>query len=303
MVRLELIDLVKEQFPEIDISTKDDVIKLSKIIKAEIKLNEDISTQDLEDLVSFLLNHGNKFSALTDHKNISIILRGEGERITFSPFKDKLPAETIHQFQTIFSENISNYIKQSIILNNWNNLRSLFTVYPFIASEAVKLNTLEALHLKNQALLLALRNGEYVVFVEQNTYATDGAYFSMLSVVDNLYFDDDLRDINNGITDCRKNMVELPVLGSIMHAITFYNAHDDVLNMILGANKKAAFAMLNIHTNTNIYHRTRAGEIVLYFLIFIFIAFFVIMVGPHVPRGVFIVLILLVKLVFFLSKK
>lgn len=303
MIRLELIDLVKEQFPELDISTKEGVIKLSKIVKAEIKLNEDISTQDLEDLVSFLLNHGNKFSALTNHKNIAIILRGEGERITFSPFRDKPSAETIHEFQTIFSENISNYIKQSIIQNNWNNLRSLFTVYPFIVSEAVKLTTLEALNLKNQALFLALKNGEYVVFVDQNTYATDGAYFSMLSVVDNLYFDDDLRDINNAITDCRKNMVEMPVLGSIMHAITFYNAYDDGLNMVLGANKKAAFAMLNIHTNTNVYHRTRAGEYVLFALIFIFIIFFVFMVGPHVPRGVFIVIILLVKLIFFVSRK
>lgn len=304
MIRLELIDIVKEQFPALDIATKDGIIKLSKIIKAEIKLNDGISAQDVEDLVNFLSVHGNKFNALTGHKNIAVILRGEGERITFSPFKDKeVAAETIYEFQAVFSENISKYIKQSIALNNWNNLKSLFIVYPFIVAETVKLDTLEALHLKNQALSLALRNGEHAPFAEQHPYATDGGYFSMLSAIDNLYFDADLRDINNSAAGCHKNMVEIAVLGNIIYALTFYNAYDDALNMILGANKKTAYFMMNIHQKTSVHRQNRMAETVLFILLFLLVGVLALTIGSHIPRGVYIVVILVVKIIFLVSKK
>jgi len=88
MIRLELIDVVKKQFPELDIANKEGIIKFSKVVKAEIKLFGNFSQQEVEEVINFLEKHGSSFDPLINHKNIAIILRSGEEIITLSPVRE-----------------------------------------------------------------------------------------------------------------------------------------------------------------------------------------------------------------------
>lgn len=305
MIRLELIDTVKKQFPNLDLSTKEGIIKFSKVVKAEIKLFGNFSPQEVEDVIAFLEKYGNTFDPLFNHKNIAIILRGKGENITLSPVRDKLPEETIQEFRTLFAENTLNYIKQCIKLNEWINLKNLFRAYPFIVDDWVKDETLKSLSLKNIALVTAIKEKEFIAFTAQYPYATDVSYFAMLSAVDNFYFDEDMLRINHALASSPKNTSDFLVLGNMMYALSFYNAYNEDVKQVLEANKRAAHAMLNItdsSTSRNSGYDDRMGCI-LYIVFIIFLAILIFVGGVEIPRGIVVVIILAMKLIFFLSKK
>lgn len=305
MLRLELIDIVRKQFPNLDLNTKDGIIKFSKVVKAEIKLFGNFSPQEVEDVIAFLDKYGNSFNSLISHKNIAIILRGKGENITLSPIREKIPENTIQQFSRLFSENTLNYIKECIKLNNWINLKNLFRAYPFIVDDRVKDETLQSLSLKNMAIVSAIQEKEFISFTTQYPYATDVSYFAMLSTIDNFYFDEDMLRINYALASTPKNTSDFLLLGKMMYALSFYNAYNDDVKQVLEANKKAAHALLNI-TDTSARNSGSSDErfgCIIYAVIVILFLVLVFIVGVEVPRGIVVVIILLMKLIFFLTKK
>lgn len=307
MIRFDLIDIARKKFPEFDISTKEGVSKLSKILNAELSLNGGFSKQELDELINFLYINGEKFSPLVTHKNISIILRGKGEQITFSPFRDNVSFQTITEFQAILGKNVLAYIKESIKQNNWNNIKSIFTNYPFIVSNNTKVETLKELSLKNKALTSALKDVAYSHFIEENSYTTDGGYFSLLSTIDNLYFDNDIREINRFIPNPSKNKSERAAVGGVMYALSFYNAYSDDVSIKLEINKRTAYNLLNIAdaSRRKAVHNDNSGCVLMIIFIISMIIFFV-FIAPQLPSEqvqTIFTLLSIVKLIIFLVNK
>lgn len=308
MIRLELVNIIKNQFPDLDIYSPEGVIEFSKVVKTETKLLGSLgfSLQEIDEVISFLSTHGNALFPLINHKNIAIILRGQGEDITLTPVKEKVAEEDIQKFRELFSENIHSYIKQCINLNGWNNLKNLFIAYPFIINNSVKNETLKALSLQNQAIVMALQNKDYVTFVEQNVYATDVGYFSILNAIDTFYFDEEISQINRALITYPKTPEDFTHLGKMMYALSFYNAYNESVKQALLTSKRAAFTMLNMtDTSSSSSSATYSGNsgCVVYIVILICYLVFCFMAAAYLPSEVLTILFFIINLIFFIIEK
>ena len=254
MIRLELVEIVKKQFPDLDISTQEGIARFSKIVRSEVNRFGYFSNQEAEEVINFLSLYDETLAPLINHKNISIVLQGAGENITLSPLREKVSDDNILKFKEIFKDNVLNYIKQCIILNEWNNLKNLFRAYSYIINDWVKNETLRLLSLKNQELVQSLVNKEYVTFVKEHAYATDVNYFSILNTVDKFYFDEEMLQINSSIQSSkRSDTIDLSTLGKIMYALTYYISYNELVNQALITNKRQAYTILDIKDGSSRY--------------------------------------------------
>lgn len=242
MLQLQYIEFAEKQLPSLDFDRKQDIIKLEKILKAESKLNPVFNINDIEALLSFIQTYGTKFFPLIKHKNIAIILKGEGSYINPAPFKGAVFEDSLLvEFREVFGENILNYLKNCIHKNSWTSIKSVFKIYPFLLNDYIIQEILEAFSLKNQAIISALKSSAYVSFVHKQGYASDVAYFVLLSDIDEYYFEDEILTINNIIADKQKDKgADRVALGKILYATTHYNAYSTALASTLESNQNIA---------------------------------------------------------------
>lgn len=304
MIRLELIEIVKKQFPDLDISSQEGIARFSKIVRSEVNRFGYFSNQEAEEVISFLSLYDETLAPLINHKNIAIVLQGAGENITLSPLREKVSDDAILKFKEIFKDNVLSYIKQCIILNEWNNLKNLFRAYSYIINHWVKNETLKLLSLKNQELVQSIINNKYVTFVEEHSYATDVSYFAMLNTIDDVYFDEDALQINYALASCSKTPADLTILGKMMYALSFYNAYKEEVKQNLEATKRAAYSILKMDDPSapNGNHNESSGCII-YIILFICYGLLAFIVAPHVSSDVITIFFLVINLIFFIAKK
>lgn len=242
MLQLQYIEFAEKQLPSLDFDRKQDIIKLEKILKAESKLNPLFNINDIEALISFIQAYGTQFFPLIKHKNIAIILKGEGGYINPAPFKGPAFEESLLiEFREVFGENILNYLKSCIHKNSWVNIKSVFKIYPFLLNDYIVQEVLEAINLKNQAIISALKSSAYASFVNKHEYASEVAYFILLSDIDEYYFEDEILIINNIIAEKQKEKgADKVALGKILYAATHYKAFSTELASILESNQNIA---------------------------------------------------------------
>lgn len=260
MIQLHYLTFAEQQLQTLDYDNKKDIIKLEKILKAESKLNPEFKINDIENLLSFLNVHGSKFLPLLKHKNIATILKAQGDYINFAPFKDEIEAEVIDEFVQLFEDNILNYLKNCIPKSKWSSIKSVFKIYPFLLSDYIVQEVFDTFSLKNQAIANALASGNYVDFEKQNPYTSDTAYFSLLSEMDEYYFEEDIRQINNiTVAKQKEKKANITALGKILYAATFYSAYTQELASVLKDNQDVAYSWIHPHeqnttawTTTNI---------------------------------------------------
>ncbi|PWS27912.1 hypothetical protein DHW03_10100 [Pedobacter yonginense] len=242
MIQLNLLDLAQKQFPNLNFDLDDDIIKIEKILKAEAKLNPQVKINDIENLITFLRNYRGRFIPILKNKNISTIVTGKEATINFARFDpENIPAETLHDFEEAFSSNILEYLRQCIRNNKWNSLRSIFMNYTFLVGDATRDEIYQILKLKNQAIISAIYNNQFVDYVKNNSYCADIQYYSMLSTIDQHFFDDDILAINNIICEKQKTTVHNKVfLGKILYAASYFNAYTESLKETLENNQQIA---------------------------------------------------------------
>lgn len=246
MIQLHYLTFAEEQLKTLDFDNKNDVIRLEKILKAESKLNSDFKINDIENLLGFLHLHGSKFLPLLKHKNIATILKGEGHYINFAPFKEEVNEEVLDEFVQLFEDNILNYLKNCIPQSRWSSIKSVFKTYPFLLSDYIVQEVFDTLSLKNQAIADALASGNYADFVGRNPYASDSGYYSLLSEMDEYYFEEDIRQINNiTVAKQKEKKANIAALGKILYAATFYNAYTDELASVLKDNQDVAYSWID----------------------------------------------------------
>ncbi|RZK37474.1 MAG: hypothetical protein EOO90_25120 [Pedobacter sp.] len=247
MLQLQLLELAKKQLPNINLESKEDIIKVEKILKSEAKLGSNVNLNAVEYLLTFLKSYGSKFLPILGQKNIEIIIKGNGDFINPIPFKSAgIEDGTLLEFQNVFETNIYSYLNQCIKLNSWNSLKNVFTLYPFLVSEHTKEKIYQTLSLKNEATISAIDNDQYIEFSNANPYSCDVAYYTALSTIEPYYFDEDILTINNLISKKQRNTKErLYFLGRILYAITFFEAYGDDLRDTLRSNQDIAYSWMN----------------------------------------------------------
>lgn len=228
--------------PSLDLNQENDIIRIEKILKAEIKLNGKANINDVENLLTFLRKDGSKFLPLLQHKTIRIILNAEGKTINFAPFdRTDISDETLNDFAQTFASNIEGYLRECIRVGAWFSLKSVFINYSFLVTELAKESVLQLLTHKNRAIIQAIYNHQLTTFVNFNRFCKDAGYYSILSIIDSHYFDDDILTINNAISNNQNTSAsKLKLLGEILYALTYYNAHSEDLKATLANNQPIA---------------------------------------------------------------
>ncbi|MCX2493579.1 hypothetical protein OQX63_08870 [Pedobacter sp. PF22-3] len=247
MIQLNLLELVLKQFPTLNFDSNDDIIKVEKILKAEAKLERSIKINDIEQLILFLKTYGNRFIPILKDKNIGIIVAGKRGTVNSAKLDhNQISDETLEEFEKAFSENILDYLKYCIRNNKWNSLRSIFMNYPFLIGDFTRNQIYEVLKHKNQSIISALYNDQFVNFISANAYAGEIQYYTCLSCIDALYFDDDILSINNIISEKQRTSLNNRIyLGKILYAATFFIAYSDQLKQTLENNRQIALQWIH----------------------------------------------------------
>ncbi|MEE1947321.1 hypothetical protein VRU48_19500 [Pedobacter sp. KR3-3] len=253
MIQFELLDLARKQLPNLDLNQESDVIRLEKILKAEIKLNNSININDVEQLLDFLRKDGGRFAVFFQNKTIRTILNAKGETINFAPFDRRgLSDETLNSFAEIFASNVEAYLRECIRAGAWFSLKSLFINYSFLVQDSTRENIRQLLTLKNKSIIQAIYTHQFVSFIDFNRFCRDAGYYGILSIVDPSYFDQDILEINNAIYQNQETTVErLKLLGEVLYALTYYNAHSEDLQATLANNQPVALKWSSLGQSTS----------------------------------------------------
>lgn len=300
MIQLHLLDIAKKQMPSLDLKEEGVAIKIEKLLKAEAKLDQNIRINDIENLLVFLKNHSVAFLPILENKHIRKILNGKGETINYAPFNQTgISEETLENFQQVFAGNTKAYLEQCIRINAWHSLKSVFVNYSFLLDQEIVSQIFDTLSHKNQSIINAIYNDQYIAFVNANPYSKDAGYYATLSALDPFYFDEDVMSINNAVCAKQKTTLEKKrYLGNILYAATYFNACTDSLQSVLASNQQVALQWTNpYNAGTSSSSSKSVWSVVIYIVIAIIVLFAVFTLSPGAAGVSGMVIILIARLV------
>lgn len=303
MIQLHLLDLAQQQLPNLKLDNEEAIIKVEKILKSESKLDPKIRINDIENLIVFLRGSGGKFIPILQNKHVRKILDAKGETINYAPFNTTgITEETLVQFGETFAPNTLEYLRQCIRIGAWFSLRSVFINYSFLINEAIVSEIFHVLSLKNESVVTAIRNDQYMDFVNKNPYCKDAGYYSMLSTLDAFYFDDDILNINNIVCEKQKTTInKRKYLGNILYAATYFEASTDSLKTTLENNQQIALQWTNPYSEAST-SSSSAWSIVIYIVIAVIVIGVIFVVSPGSAGIAGMVILLISRLVHAASK-
>lgn len=303
MIQLHLLDLAQKQLPNLQLDNEETIIKVEKVLKAESKLDANVRINDIENLITFLKSSEGRFIPILQNKHIRKILDAKGETINYAPFNQSgVTDETLVQFRETFAPNTLEYLRQCIRIGAWFSLRSVFVNYSFLVNEEITDEIFHVLRLKNESIVTAILNDQYVSFVNNNPYSKDAGYYSTLSTLGAFYFDDDILNINNVVCEKQRTSVEKKkYLGNILYAATYFQASTESLQTTLENNQQIALQWTNPY-NSNTSSTNSGWSIAIYIVIAIIVVGAVLVVSPGSAGLTFGVVALLSRLIKAASK-
>lgn len=274
MIQISLLEFALKQLKGLKLDNENDILRIEKILKSEVKLNSKIQLNDVEILVAFLRTYKGKFIAFLKDQNISRILRNRDENLFVGNFdRNSVSEETVIQFSQIFEENIYNYLTLRIRNSDWNSLKIAFARYGFLISDLNIEKITQILRQRNLSIISAVEKNQYISFSKENVYAFNSNYYLLLSIVNAFCFDDDILRINNIISQNQHTSLQNKnVLGKILFAMCYYNPYDADLRRILAHNQKLAYLWMfppNYKTEALVTGKTLKFSLVLAFGIII----------------------------------
>ncbi|MBB4805201.1 hypothetical protein HNP38_000473 [Chryseobacterium defluvii] len=241
MVNLQLLDVIKETIPGFDPGNPSDIIKAEKVLKAHQKSDDALLLNDIENFIGFFRENGNKYGRLFSDENLIRILKKEYFKIDSS--RNRIfsePPAIQEDFGNDFSESIKDYIQANIKNHNWENLRIFYKNYfPVINFENKDL-LLDILTNKNNLVRATLPYKEqYDYFLNQYRHAIDPHFYALQSDIDSHYFNEEILDINNDLSQYQYTDTYYMVhLGKIFIALARFDAYTENLRETLAKNSR-----------------------------------------------------------------
>lgn len=241
MINLKLLETVKESLPNFDGENSSDLIKAEKILKAQQKIDSEISLNDIESFISFFKENGNNFNVFFQDENLSKIFKNEYFKIN-SSHNRVFPniTQVTPEFRTFSEEHIKKYIQVNIQNNDWENLRIFYKNYFPVISPLVKEYLLDQISQKNKLVRSIIPQPEYYNYLfGQYKHGINPHFYALQSDIDSYYFNSQILEINNNI--CKHQNIEAflkAFLGRIFVALGHFDAYTEDLRNILKENSQ-----------------------------------------------------------------
>lgn len=243
MINFSLRKFVDENISHFDPGNPQDLIRAEKLLKAESKMNQTFSINEIEEFLDYLKNQKPQFEHVLSLPVIKSIYHDVyPENLSKKPDLREIPEHEIEEFREIFSSYLEEFISVSIRNNQWQNLIFFQQFYSqFFSPESLDFYK-ELLHDKNDLIISGIiRNDDMVIFRKNYPFAVDKKFYYLQSLVDNFEFDQDILTINNAVAENQKTSVDNKVvLGEILTAIFHFTAASEITRNIIRQNQTVA---------------------------------------------------------------
>ncbi|WP_428224996.1 hypothetical protein [Flavobacterium sp.] len=148
MIRFDYLEIIKKQLPDFEFQSPEHLFRAEKILKAEAKLNESVSTDEIEKFINFFNTKGNTYAVLIQYKALQAIL---SNNLVYFYIELKTPqshglgtvfqinSELAEAFAVDFQENIWHFVSLLIQKNKWelvyDFLKNVPSLFSFMNSE------------------------------------------------------------------------------------------------------------------------------------------------------------------------
>ncbi|MFC6267790.1 hypothetical protein [Frigoriflavimonas asaccharolytica] len=230
--------LVEESVKNFDAEASADLIKAEKFLKAQAKIEDDISVYDVDSVLNLYKLNGNSFGVLLKDNSILQILNAETTDLKNKSILASIENdEILENFAQIFEGNIKDFIQKNILVFGWGNLKYLAAYFRKIISSRNLEFLKTQISSKNQTIISIFPFPEKYKFLDNEyKYANDIGFFQLQSVLDPLFFEEDIRKINNTSINFQKTDKRNKFyLGRIMMAIYGYKTdHKNLADVLRG---------------------------------------------------------------------
>lgn len=265
MINVRLLQIVEENIADFKSDNSNDLIKAEKILKAESKINPDITIKEIEKFVAFFKTNGAKFNSFLATPQIQAILlcdvakfettlessdlypenRFANESVYYETAEEDTENEYYSindEFGDLFSDAIGTFIQINISAGNWINLRSLFQEYESIISFENFEKAKVQLTSKNDLIRSILPYREkYKHFLKEYAFSIDDDFYKLQSDIDSYYFEDQISDINSDIVEYQHvEGIHKVYLGKVLAALCSFEAFSEEIAETLEGNLEIA---------------------------------------------------------------
>lgn len=243
MINFSLKEFVDENIKNFDPQNPQDIIKAEKLLKAESKLNNTFTINEIEEFLEYIKTQEQNFDHILNLPVIKSIYNDKyPENLKSKPDLRNISEGEIEEFREVFTPFLKEFISVSVRNNQWQNLIYFQQFYAqFFSVESMDFYKV-LLHDKNDLIIEGIIKHRNLSFFKKNyPFAIDRKFYYLQSLVDNFEFDDDILTINNVVAENQKTSIDNKVvLGEILTAIFHFNSSNSITKNVIKKNQAIA---------------------------------------------------------------
>lgn len=217
---------------ELAVLDNQQIIRLEKKLLAEQRLNNSISKNEVEKIVTVIRQYPDVIQMLCRYDCLYGILAGyETENIDLIEQADVTNGERIrHVISNYFKDELNDYINVNISSNNWNNIRVLLHYEYFLSKEIFRLIYRRLESKFDQALGIMSRHPWHYKLKKQLNYLRTDEFYYLLAQVDQRKFSTHIARLLKFIAANESYAARTIFFDNVLTALLSYNPYDRMLD-------------------------------------------------------------------------
>lgn len=246
-MRFELLELVNKKLPDFEDNVSENLFRAEKILKAEVKLSNDFTLQDVENFMHFFISKGEKYKHTIRYEVVLAILRRDVSYFLTKSNQEHLEEleailKTKPDFSVDFEEVIWDFFNKLLLENKWNLLANLLIKTPMLLSVVNTNRLIEVLTEKLIVLVEVVSKTNEVAEIATNyPHSIHPLFFVCLSSLNPLIFEEEIITLYNFfvVKEKSKNKSDIEFCYKMLFSIThFENSNDHNTSLFLKTRRK-----------------------------------------------------------------
>lgn len=227
-----IFNLLTQNFFDFNLENKQDIIRAEKILKAQLKINQELKNQDIEKTIDFYKKYGNQYHKFLSDKKFMNIFLNKGSKIIYYKINlETTDKENLREFGNIFESEIIDFIKTNI--NNYEKLEYFIREYELAISINCKELLTKLFSEKLQIIGINLQNHNYNNFYSDYIFAFNPYFYKCTSILDSDFFEKDILRISKFGEYESRNKKENITIGKILDAMSYFKSSNEEINQYL----------------------------------------------------------------------